>query len=115
MANQEVTTRLSPEGRIVIPVEVRRRLNLHPGDVIHFGFGANEGRVEIFTSQHLIDQVWANNHGDGEVDSAQAVRQLRQDDQAAQEASEARVRAEADEPWDEAAATSRLLSALGLA
>jgi AbrB family looped-hinge helix DNA binding protein len=114
MAEQDLTTRLSPEGRIVIPAEVRRRMNLRPGDVLHFGFGQSAGRVEIYTAQHVIDEMWSHNHGDA-VDSTAAVRELRADDQQAQLESEARALAAAGEPWDEAAETSRLLDALGLA
>lgn len=115
MAEAELTSRLSSEGRIVIPAEFRRRLNLHPGDVIHFGFDPDTSRLEIFAARHLIDLMWSNNYGGDAVDSVDAVRLLRQDDQQAVEESEARLVAVADEPWDEQAETARLLAALHLA
>ena len=58
--------------------------------------------------------MWANNHGGEAVDSAEAIRQMRQEDQETHEESEARIAADSDEPWDEAAETARLLAALRL-
>jgi bifunctional DNA-binding transcriptional regulator/antitoxin component of YhaV-PrlF toxin-antitoxin module len=98
----------------VIPVEVRRLMNLAPGDVIHFGVRPGTSRVEIFTAQLLIDQMWANNTGADAADSTDAVRQLRQEDQVLQEESEARISADAGDAWDEATETARLLAALSL-
>jgi hypothetical protein len=58
--------------------------------------------------------MWAKDRGGDAVDSTEAVRLSRQDDQTAQAESEARISAAAGEPWDEATETARLLAALSL-
>ena len=114
MADSDLTSRVSSEGRIVIPAELRRRMNLRAGDVIRFGFDEATGRLEILPAQRLIDVMWANNTGGDAGDSGEAMRLHRQSDQQAAADSEARVLADAELPWDEATATARLLGALDL-
>ena len=115
MADQHLTAKLSRDGRVVIPAQVLHRMNLRPGDVIRFAFNPDTGRAEILTARHLIAEMWANNRGGDVVDSAAAIRLLRREDQEEHAESEARIAADAGEPWNEATETARLLDALNLA
>jgi AbrB family looped-hinge helix DNA binding protein len=108
-----LASRVSPEGRVVIPVEIRRRLGVAPGDQVQFVM-REDGLVELVTARMLAELVWANNHGGDALDSTEVVRGERQRDQMVEAQAEARVAADADRPWDLAQETARLLAALGL-
>lgn len=115
MANVDVSAKVGSEGRLVIPAEVRKRMRLRTGDMIHFSFDEDTGDWRIFTVEHLVEQLWANNAGGDAVDSTDLVRLGRIHDQMVDAGSEERLAAEAGQPRDEEAETQRLLSALGLA
>jgi AbrB family looped-hinge helix DNA binding protein len=106
-------SKVSPEGRVVIPVEIRRRLGVVPGDQVQFVM-REDGLVELVTARMLAELVWANNRGGGALDSTEVVREERQHDQMIDVRAEAGIAADADQPSDEAAETARLLAALGL-
>lgn len=110
-----LVSRVSPEGRVVIPAEVRRQLGVGPGDLVQFVVQA-DGAIELATAKMLIEAVWANNRGGDRLDSTEAVRSDRLHDLAVEAAAEGRIaaEAEADEPWHEERETGRLLAALGL-
>jgi AbrB family looped-hinge helix DNA binding protein len=108
-----VGSKVSPEGRVVIPVEIRRRLGVSPGDQVQFVI-REDGLVELVTARTLAEMVWANNHGGDALDSTEVVRAERRHDELVEAQAEARIAADADQPWDEAAETARLLAALGL-
>jgi AbrB family looped-hinge helix DNA binding protein len=110
----EIDTRLSPEGRVVVPAQVRAHLGVHGGDTVRFVM-LEDGRVEIVTPRLLAMALWANNHGGDAVDSTEVIRAERLADQRIEADAEAHMAAANDEAYDEAAATSRLLAALGMA
>lgn len=70
----DIDTKVSSEGRVVIPAAVRRALGLRPGDGVRFV--VVDGEVKLVTAKSLLFAVWANNHGG---DSVLAVRQTRRD------------------------------------
>ena len=70
---------VSPEGRILIPAEFRRRLGLHPGDKVRLVLTA-EG-LSIVSARALTHALWANNHGRDAADSGLDVRAARDADQ----------------------------------
>ena len=85
MANRmEYDTKLSPEGRVVIPAEVRRILGAEVGGQILFIVEGQQ--VQLATPRLLAEQVWANNQGGEGGDSAADVRVLRDEDRRATEA-----------------------------
>jgi len=112
MSDLSLSAKMSPEGRVVIPAPIRKRLNIRPGDVVLFE--VHEERVEIVSAAHLVDLMWANNAASGDIDSASLVRQERLGDQMAELAAEERDRQSSEEPYDAAEAAARLLSTLGL-
>lgn len=71
-------TKISPEGRVVIPAEVRRALSAKPGDRVRFLL--DESGVRLVSAQLLADNLWANNRGDGSDDSALDMRTFRDND-----------------------------------
>jgi hypothetical protein len=82
-----------------------------PGDKVQFVV-LEHGRVELVTPRLLAETMWSNNHGGEDIDSTQAVRELRSADQRMAALSEEAQDAPAD--IDEATATASLLTALGL-
>ena len=52
--------RLSREGRVVIPVDIRRLLGLTEGDEVRFVVD-DGGAVHLTTKQALAEAVWAQN------------------------------------------------------
>lgn len=60
----DVDTRLSAEGRVVIPAAVRSALGVGPGCRVRFV--VSDGEVRLLTAQSLLAAVWANNH-DGAI------------------------------------------------
>lgn len=114
MANgTEYDTKLSAEGRVVIPAEVRRVLGVDPGGQVIFVVDGQ--KVRVVTPRLLIEQVWANNEGGDGGDSAADVRALRDEDSRATDARWERIEAEAqtDVRSDEDVIAD-LLSGLGL-
>jgi AbrB family looped-hinge helix DNA binding protein len=106
-------SKISPEGRIVVPAEIRRLLAVRPGDTLEFE--VQDGNVLLVTPRARAAQVWANNHGGDAGDSVRSVRAARSGDQDAVRARWARVdlAVEASRSRDTAALTAELLSAVG--
>ena len=88
----DIDTKLSSEGRVVIPAAVRSALGVGPGDRVRFVVG-EDGEVKLVTAKSLLLAVWANNHGGDAGDSVVDVRRSRQDDVARSSAKWDRVAA----------------------
>ena len=73
-------TKLSTEGRVVVPAAVRSALGVGPGD--HLRFVLEDGEVRLVTAKSLLSAVWANTPGGDAGDSVVDVRRDRQDDTA---------------------------------
>jgi AbrB family looped-hinge helix DNA binding protein len=104
--------RIGPEGRIVVPAEVRRHLGLAAGDKVRFVM-YDDGRVELITPRMMIEALWANNQTSSDVDSGQVIRDMRVADlamAASSESDQEDLTDEADEPERRA----KLLEMLGL-
>ncbi|MBK6874557.1 MAG: AbrB/MazE/SpoVT family DNA-binding domain-containing protein [Kineosporiaceae bacterium] len=105
---------VSPEGRVVIPAEIRRALGIAPGDRVRFVMTG--GEVRLISPRQLTMAVWANNHGGDAGDSVAYMRQSRFEDQQARQAHEDRVAeavgVSADQNPDGVAA--RVLAELGI-
>jgi AbrB family looped-hinge helix DNA binding protein len=114
MADTDLVAKLSAEGRIVIPAEVRRRLGLSSGDFVWFDLHPDGIRVELVPARSLIEQVWANNQGGDAVDSTDLVREMRIADQLVDAISEAEQDSAPADEADEEVRTAELLAALGL-
>lgn len=76
----EFDTKLSPEGRVVIPAEVRRALDVSAGDRIRLVL--DEGGVRLVSARTMAVSLWANNQGVDAGDSVADVRQFRAGDRA---------------------------------
>lgn len=87
----EVDTKVSNEGRVVIPAAVRAALGVGPGDRVRFV--VEDGEVTLMTAKSLLFAVWANNHGGDAGDSVVDVRRARQADSARSSAKWDRVAA----------------------
>lgn len=77
---RDIDTKLSSEGRVVIPAAVRAALGVGPGDRVRFV--VEDGEVKLVTAKSLLLAVWANNHGGDAGDSVVDVRRARQADSA---------------------------------
>lgn len=89
----DIDTRLSTEGRVVIPAAVRSALGVSPGDRVRFV--VEDGEVKLMTAQSLLFAVWANNHGGDAGDSVVDVRRARRADAARASAKSDRIAAAA--------------------
>jgi len=111
--NLDFDTRVSPEGRIVLPANVRAALGVKPGDRLHITVHGGEAR--LVTAQTLLNAVWVNNRGGDAGDSTKDVRKFRRGDQARAAAKWERVAsATAEDSRSEAEIEAGLLSALGI-
>lgn len=90
-AKLDIDTKLSNEGRVVIPATVRAALGVGPGDRVRFV--VEDGEVRLVTAKSLLFAVWANNHGGDGGDSVVDVRRARQADSARSSAKWDRVAA----------------------
>src|SRR5665647_813785 len=90
-ATLDIDTKLSSEGRVVIPAAVRSALGVGPGDRVRFV--VKDGEVKLVTAKSLLFAVWANNHGGDAGDSVVGVRRSRQYDVARSSAKWDRVAA----------------------
>ena len=103
-------SRLSPEGRVVIPAPIRRALGLHPGDRVTFVLDADG--VRLLSARALADLVWSNNPPPSVDDeAADDIRAGRGDDLAA---ADAWLHAPARDARTEEQVTADVLEALGL-
>ncbi|MHB1474553.1 MAG: AbrB/MazE/SpoVT family DNA-binding domain-containing protein [Dermatophilaceae bacterium] len=75
----ELDTKVTPEGRVVIPIEVRRALEVAGGGRVRFVL--EDGQVSVVSSRTLAVALWANNHGGDAGDSVADVRAARSQDQ----------------------------------
>lgn len=91
----DIDTKLSSEGRVVIPAVVRTVLGVGPGDRVRFV--VEDGEVKLMTAKSLLFAVWANNHGGDAGDSVVDMRRSRQADSARSGAKWDRVAALAQE------------------
>ena len=67
--------KVSPEGRVVIPADIRARLGISPGD--HIQFIVDDDGVRLVTARALAEQVWANNTGGDATDAVDLVHAAR--------------------------------------
>jgi AbrB family looped-hinge helix DNA binding protein len=103
-------SRVSPEGRVVIPAPIRRALGLHPGDRVTFVLDGDG--VRLLSARVLADLVWSNNPPPSTGDAAaDDVRAGRADDL---EAADAWLHAPARDARTEEQVTADVLEALGL-
>jgi AbrB family looped-hinge helix DNA binding protein len=49
--------RVGPEGRVVIPAELRQQLGIKPGDVLVFL--VQDGHLVLMTRQQVEESIWA--------------------------------------------------------
>jgi len=77
-----VDGKINAEGRVVVPVSIRRLLGVGSGDRLLF-VTDDAGNVRLTSVKAMIEAVWANNHG-GEIGEAgnagEDVRSLRDAD-----------------------------------
>ncbi|PKB82209.1 MAG: AbrB family transcriptional regulator [SAR202 cluster bacterium Io17-Chloro-G9] len=52
-----IKTQIGKSGRIVIPVQFRKALGVHPGD--HLVMSLHEGEIRIFTPEQAIRNIQA--------------------------------------------------------
>ena len=52
-----VTTKLGDNGRLVIPSEIRKQLNLKDGDPLRVGI--EDGKIVILTPRGLLDEFYS--------------------------------------------------------
>ena len=97
----------------MVPAQVRAHLGLHGGDTVRF-LVREDGRVEIVTPRLLAMALWANNHGGDALDSTEVIRAQRLADVGLDADADARMAEDDQGPYDEEAAASRLLAALGM-
>jgi bifunctional DNA-binding transcriptional regulator/antitoxin component of YhaV-PrlF toxin-antitoxin module len=71
--------KLNAEGRVVVPVAIRRLLGVSSGDRLLFVSDA-DGNVRLTSVKAVIHGVWANNHGGDGGDSGEDVRRMREAD-----------------------------------
>lgn len=113
----ELDTKVSPEGRVVIPIEVRRVLEVAGGGRVRFV--VVDGQVSVVSSRTLAVALWANNHGGDAGDSVADVRAGRSQDQDVEAQNQGRVAsavdssANRDQRSDDEVAAG-LLAAVGL-
>ena len=84
--------KVSNEGRVVIPIDIRHSMGLAAGDRVQFVL-ADDGEVRLVTPRSLAHAVWARNTGGDAVDTGELVR-------AVHETSESRAEERGD-PWDD--------------
>ncbi|GAA1808154.1 AbrB/MazE/SpoVT family DNA-binding domain-containing protein [Planosporangium flavigriseum] len=71
-------SKVSAEGRISIPADIRHRLGLQPGDRVQFLL--DEDGVRLVTARSLAEAVWARNTGGDALDAGEAIRAAREAD-----------------------------------
>lgn len=68
---------LSSQGRLVLPAELRRALDLHAGDVLSLTLD-QEGVVRLVTARQLANRLWAAYADAEEAPVGTAAKQLRE-------------------------------------
>lgn len=113
----EWDTTVSPQGRVVIPIELRRALEVAGGGRVRFLL--DDGQVRVVSSRTLAGALWANNHGGDAGDSVADVRAARGQDRDVEAQNQRRVAldlrssAKHDRRSDEEVAAD-LMAAVGL-
>jgi AbrB family looped-hinge helix DNA binding protein len=69
-------SKLSTEGRVSIPADVRHRLGLEPGDRVQFL--VDDMGVRLVTARTLAEEVWVRNTGGDAADAVDLVDAARQ-------------------------------------
>ena len=106
----EFDAKISPEGRVVIPAEIRKALDVGPGDRIRMFLV--EGEVRLTSARAMAATLWANNPGGGTGSSVADVREFRAGDRAL---SDSRFQSDAPpDPRSEDEIANDLAAALGL-
>lgn len=108
----EFDTKISAEGRVVIPAEVRKALGVGAGDRIRLVL--EDGEVRLVTARTMAVSLWANNHGGDAGDSVADVRGFRSADRARSDARFESALSAADDPRSEDEIADDLVAALGL-
>ena len=112
----ELDTKVSPQGRVVIPIEVRRALEVAGGGRVRFVL--EDGQVSVVSPHTLAVALWANNQGGDAGDSVAVVREARSEDRDVEAQNRRRVASDLSSSGgdrrsdDEVAA--ELLAAVGL-
>ena len=111
----ELDTKVSPEGRVVIPIEVRRALEVAGGGRVRFVL--EDGQVSVVSSRTLAVALWANNHGNA-GDSVADVRTARNQDRELEAQNQSRaasdLRSSGGDQRSDDEVTADLLAAVGL-
>ena len=111
----ELDTKVSPEGRVVIPIEVRRALEVAGGGRVRFVL--EDGQVSVVSSRTLAVALWANNHGNA-GDSVADVRTARNQDRELEAQNQSRaasdLRSSASDQRSDDEVAADLLAAVGL-
>jgi AbrB family looped-hinge helix DNA binding protein len=109
----EYATRLSAEGRVVIPAEVRRLLGVEAGGRLLIVVDGSD--VRLVTPRLLAEQIWTNNQGGNGGDSAIDLRLHREADALASADRWDRIEAAADtDTRSEDQVLADILEGLGL-
>jgi bifunctional DNA-binding transcriptional regulator/antitoxin component of YhaV-PrlF toxin-antitoxin module len=107
----DIDTKVSNEGRVVIPAAVRQVPGVRPGTGPIRRHG---GEVRLVTAGALLSAVWANDHGGDSGNSVADLRRERLADRARSEAKWARHEADlAAETRSEDEVEAGLLARLG--
>jgi len=86
-------SKLSTEGRVSIPADIRQLLGLEPGDRVQFL--VDDTGVRLVTARTLAEEVWARNTGGDAADAVDLVH-------AARQAAAGRIDRWTDEPVEDA-------------
>lgn len=71
-----VESKVSAEGRVSIPADIRYALGLEAGDRVQFVLEG--GAVRLMTARAMAESVWARNTGGDAVDAGAVVRVTRE-------------------------------------
>jgi AbrB family looped-hinge helix DNA binding protein len=109
-------TKVTPEGRVLIPAAIRRHLGVAAGDRVRFEL--TDGNVRLVSARSLAEQVWAANatpEPGASVADGIDVRWARDVDVAVSAAKDARIQASlAEDRRNEHDIASDLLTSLDL-
>lgn len=74
MANTQTST-MTSKGQVTIPVELRKRLGLHPGDQV--AFVVEDGRVHLMRCEQRVESAFGIVKSDVSVTDEQMERAIR--------------------------------------
>jgi AbrB family looped-hinge helix DNA binding protein len=84
-------SKVSAEGRVSIPADIRHALGLQAGDRVQFVLDG--ATVRLVTARSLAESVWSHNTGGDACDAGEVIREVR-------EAEEDRPGEREDQPLD---------------